>query len=121
MRPDVDYLVVTLTVGDDASAVLLLDLPDLFVGVFQLCLFLFRNDHVRNANRDTGFSCFGEAEFLEFVECRDGLRRAGDLVTTPDNIAELLFAGRFVEESELPRPNLIENHATRRGLNYFVL
>ena len=43
------------------------------------------------------------------------------MITAPDNIAELLFAGRFVEESKLPRPNLIENYAAWRGLDSFRL
>src|SRR5262249_45483200 len=45
--------------------------------------------------------------------------RASDLVTAPDNIAELLFAGRLIEKSKLTGPNLIENDATRRGLDGF--
>ena len=64
VRPDVDDLVVALAVCNDASAILLLHLPNLFVCVFQLRLFLFRNDHVRNSNRDAGFGCFGKTELL---------------------------------------------------------
>ena len=36
MRPDIDDLVVALAVGDDAFAILLLDLPDLLVRVLEL-------------------------------------------------------------------------------------
>ena len=43
------------------------------------------------------------------------------MVTAPDNVAELLFTGRPVEESKLARPNLIENHATWSGLDGFCL
>ena len=38
VRPDVDDLVVALAVGDDALAILLLDLVDLLVGVLELDL-----------------------------------------------------------------------------------
>src|SRR5438046_5896443 len=51
VRPDVEYLIVTLAVGDNAFAVWLLNLPDLFVIGFELRLFLFRIDAVRNPNR----------------------------------------------------------------------
>ena len=67
MSPDVDDLVVTLAVGDDAFAVLLLNLTDLLVGVFQLGLFLFWNDHVRNSNRNAGPGCLGKPEFFQLV------------------------------------------------------
>src|SRR5439155_3676874 len=50
---------------------------------------------------------------------RNGLRRASDLVTAPDNIAELLFAGSFIEKSKLTGPNLIENHTPGRRLDGF--
>ena len=46
VRPDIDHLVVTLAIGDNTSAILLLHLPNLLVGIFKLCLLLFRNDHV---------------------------------------------------------------------------
>ena len=60
VRPDVDDLVVALAVGDDPLAILLLYLPNLLVGIFQLGLLLFRNDHVRNSNGNAGLGCFGE-------------------------------------------------------------
>src|SRR6266849_5049812 len=64
VRPDVDNLVVTLAVRDDAFAILLLDLPDLLVSIFELGLFLLRNDHVRNSNRETGLGRFGKPKLL---------------------------------------------------------
>ena len=41
------------------------------------------------------------------------------MVTAPDNIAELFFAGRLIEKSKLSGPNLIEDHTPRRGLDNF--
>ena len=67
VRPDVDDLVVALAIRDDAFAILLFNLADLLVRVFQLRLFLFRNDHIRNSNRDAGLGCFGKTELLQFV------------------------------------------------------
>ena len=46
---------------------------------------------------------------------------SGHLIAAPDDIAELLLAGGFVEKSELPRPDLIENDAARCGFNRFWL
>ncbi len=63
--PDVDDLVVALAVGDDAVAVLLLDLGDLLVGVVELDLLLLRDDHVGDADGDARVHGPVEAEFLQ--------------------------------------------------------
>src|SRR5207302_9755787 len=60
VRPDVDDLIVSLAVGNDALAILLFDGADLFVSILELDLFLFRNNHVRNSDRNTGFGRFAE-------------------------------------------------------------
>src|SRR5207247_10219338 len=62
VRPDVDDLIVTLAVGDDALAILLFDGADLFVRVIEFDLLFFRTDHVRNSNRDASFGRLAEAE-----------------------------------------------------------
>src|SRR5207247_10045230 len=111
VRPDVDDLIITLAVGDNAFSVLLLNLPDLFVSVFELGLFLFRNDHVRNPNRDAGFGRFGKTEFFQLIQGRDRFCRTSNLVTSRDNIAKLLLAGRLVERSYPFWPNLVEEVA----------
>ena len=41
-----------------------------------------------------------KAEFLQAIERLDRALLAGDLIATPDNIAELLFACSLVEEAE---------------------
>src|SRR6266481_3831773 len=117
MRPDVDDLVVTLAVRDDALAILLLDLPDLFVSIFQLGLLLFRNNHVRNSDRDSGFRCFSKAELLQLIQSGNRGGRSGDLITAPDNVAKLFLAGRLVEEPKFLRPNLVKNDTASRGFD----
>ena len=87
VRPDVDDLVVTLAISNDAFAILLLDLPDLLVSIFKLRFLLFRNDHVRNSDRNAGFGCFGKTELLQFVQGCDCFSRSRDLITTPDDVA----------------------------------
>src|SRR5436305_15257111 len=39
------------------------------------------------------------------------------LIATPNDVAELLLAGGLVEKPEPFRPNLVEDDATRRGLD----
>src|SRR5436190_15311059 len=97
MGPDVDNLIVTLAIGDDAFAILLLNLPDLLVSIFEFGLFLFRNDHVRNPNRDAGLGRSGKTEFLQFIQRCDRFGRASNLVTTPDNIAKWFLAAALLK------------------------
>src|ERR1700730_13011257 len=111
VRPDVDDLVIPLAVRDDAFAILLLDLPDLLVSIFELGLFLLRNNHVRNSDRDSRLGCFGKPKLLQFVQGRDRFGRASDLVAAPDDVAELFLTRGVVEKSKLFRPNLIEDDA----------
>ena len=118
MRPDVDNFVVTLAIRDDALAILLLDGPDLFVGILELDLFFFRNDHVRNSNRNTGLGRFAEPEFLEFIKRLNRSLLAGHVVTTPDDIAQLFLARGPIEKADVLRPNLIEDDAAGSGLNH---
>src|SRR5688572_29851082 len=69
--PDVDDLVVALTVRDDTAAVLLLDQGDLLVGILQLDVLLLGNDHVSDPDGYTGFHRPVEAKVLELIESLD--------------------------------------------------
>ena len=111
--PDVDDLVVALAIGDDAFAILLLDQLDLLVGVRELELFLLRNDHVGDTDRDAGLGRFREAEFLQPIERLDRALLAGHLIAAPDDVAELLLARGLVEEAESVGPDLVEDDAAR--------
>src|SRR6202040_2486850 len=112
VRPDIDDLVVALAVGDDALTILLLDLSDLFVSVFELGLLFLRDNHVRNSNRNSGSSSFSKTELFQFIQSGNRGSRASDLITAPDDVAKLFLARRFIEEAKFLRPNLIENDAT---------
>src|SRR5205823_8243293 len=107
--PDVDDLVVTLAVRDDALAILLLDGFDRLVSVLQFGLFFLRNDHVGNSDGNSGLGRFRESEFLQTIKSLDRAVLSGDLVATPDNVAELLLPGGFVKKSELNRPDGVED------------
>src|SRR6266705_4642507 len=87
VRPNVDDLVITLAVSDDAFAILLLNLSDLLVSILELGLFLLRNDHVRDSNRDAGLGRLGKTELFQSVQGRDSFGWASDLVTAPNNVA----------------------------------
>src|SRR5262249_51132441 len=118
VRPNIDDFVVPFAVGDDAAAILLVHLFDLFVRILQLRCFSFRNDHVLDTNRDTSTRRFPKPELFQFIERGNRNCGTGYLIAAPNNIAELFLAGWFIEETKFFRPNLIENDATGGRLNY---
>jgi len=65
---------------------------DLFVSVIEFDLLFFRNNHVRNSNRNTGFGRFAETQLLEFYQASRPFLLPRDLVAAPDNVAQLLLA-----------------------------
>src|SRR5208283_5576064 len=111
MRPDVHDLVITLARGDYTLAILFFDFLDLLLRGLNLLVAFLGHDHVVNADGGAGLGGLAEAEFLELVEHGHGLFVAGDLVTFPDQIAELALAGGLVVKTESRRPDFAENHA----------
>src|SRR4029453_13273094 len=99
-------------VGDDAATVLLVDLFDLLVRVLEFRRFSFWNDHVLDANRDTGTGRFLKPELFQLVQRGDRHCRTSYLIAAPNDVAELFLARWLVEETKFFRPNLIENDAT---------
>src|SRR5262249_18953126 len=118
VRPDIDDLVVTLAVGNDAATVLLVHLLDLLISVVQLGLFAFWNDHVLDPNRDTGASRFLKPELFELIQRGDCDCRTGDLIAAPNDVAELFLARRLIKEAKFFWPNLIENDTASGRLDH---
>src|ERR1043166_2999298 len=112
MSSNIDDFVLTLAVSDDSATVLLVHLFDLLVCVLQLRLFALWDDHILDSNRDAGASGFLKTEFFQLVQRGYRNGRPSDLITAPDNIAELFLARRLVNETEFFWPNLIKNDAT---------
>src|SRR5215831_10758105 len=118
MRPDIDNLVVPFAVGDDAAAILLVDLFDLLVRILQFRFFPFWNDHILDTNRDTSPSRFLKPELFQLIQRGNRNCGAGDLIATPNDVAQLLLARWFVEKTKFLWPNLIENNAPGSCLEY---
>ena len=59
-----------------------------FCAVVDFLVLFLRNDHVVDADGDTGLGRFAEAELLQLVEHDDGLFVAADLVAIPDQVTE---------------------------------
>ena len=73
--------------------------------------FSFGNDHVGDSNGDSRLGSRAEAHFLKAIQRLDRALLADCLVAAPDDVGELLLAADLVVESELVRPDLIEDDA----------
>ena len=64
MGPNINDLIVTLAVGNNALAVLLLDFLNLLMSTIHFHLLFLGNNHVHNPNRNSGTRGFAEAKIL---------------------------------------------------------
>src|SRR6185369_12925 len=116
VRPDVDDLVVALTLRDDAVGELLLDLLDLLVRVGQDRDLLLRDVEVGDGERDAGAGRRLEAELLQAVEQLDGRVLSGPLVDVLDQARDALLVERHVEEDVAVGERVVQDQAADRRL-----
>src|SRR6185436_1083961 len=115
--PDVDDLVVALTVGDGAVEALALDLEHGLARALDDLLLARRNDHVVDADGDAGLRRVEEAEVLEAVEHLDGLGVAVVDEAVVDEILQTLLLEESVDIRDLFRNVGVEDHAADGGLD----
>src|SRR5208337_1130121 len=92
---------------------------DLLVSLVELGLFLIRNDHVGDPDRNSGARRPAESEFLEAIKRFNGLLLTRNLICPPDDVAQLFLPSNLVDESESFRPDSIEDHPARGCLDHF--
>ena len=117
VRPDIDDFVVAFARRNNTLAILLLNFIDLLLGSFDFLVLFLGDDHVIDANGNTSFSRFAEAEFLELVQGGDGLFVAADLVALPDQVSELGLADDFVRKTQFFWPDFAEGNAANGRLD----
>ena len=66
--PCVDYLIVTLGIGDESHIVVFRNLTDFLITLFNKCGLLFRNDNVIKVERKSGLVCHAITEVLDSVK-----------------------------------------------------
>ncbi len=121
--PDVDNLVVTLTICDQPLAVLLFDLDHLVASFFDQDLLVLRDYHVVNGYRDARKGSVAETNVLQVVQEGDRPPFAGPQVALVDQIGQRPLAHGTVNhtEGDLIRHYLIENHPADCGCNELTI
>ncbi len=121
VAPERNDLVVALAVGDCAVEVLLLHLDDFaFRRIHELYL-VARNEHVVDADGDTGLGRVREAQLLQLVEQDDGSFESVVQVREVHQLLHTLLLQQTVDEGHLRRQIRIENHAADGGLDELAL
>ncbi len=118
--PNVDDLVIAFARSNHTLAILLFHVVDLFLRVLDFMIFLFRNNHVVDADGNPRASRGAEAHLFEAVQRGHRAFMAAFLVAVPNQFAELRFAHLAIGETELFRPDFAKNHAADRGLDHFA-
>ena len=120
LGPDIHHLLIAFAVRDDTVLVLLGDLVQLCIGLFDFRLLLGRNDHVHNADGAAGTGSFLEAQVLQGVQGLHGAFLAHRLVAAPDDVAHLLLAHVAVDVAEFSGPDFIKTHASGRSHDHLL-
>ncbi len=116
LGPDLDDAVVALFLRDVAGQVLLLDRVDLLVRGLDHLRLLGGDDDVVHADGGAEEGRVAEAVVLDLVEHLDGDVGAFVLVDGFDEGPELLVAHLVVDVGNLGRHRLVEEDASRRGI-----
>ena len=119
LRPDVDDLVVTLSIRDRSHPILFFHLAYGTTSLLDHRRFFFRNDHVVDSNRNTCTSGRFETQILQLIETNDCGRMTALLVTAENDFPQLLFPCGFVDKAQFLWPDAIELHPTRGRFDEF--
>ncbi len=117
--PDIDDFVVALAVGDQAVFVLLFDLAHVLVRLLEQDLFIGRNHHVLDGDRDAGPGGVVKTDVFQPVGEDDRRLVAGQPVAQVDQVGQLLFLHHLVHlcERDLRRRDLVEQHPADGGFD----
>ena len=117
LRPDIDDLVVALSISDRTHAVLLLNLSDRATGLLDDCRLFFRNNHVIDPNRHSGPGGRFEAKILQLVEALDRCGMSAFFIAAENNFPQLLLSSSLVDKTKFLGPDAVELYAPRSRFN----
>ena len=88
MCPDIDYLIVTLVVGDETHVIVIDYLLYFIITFLYQCFLLFRDDDITQVERQTTLEGHVVTEVLDSVEEVGCLGNTAHLDYVTDDVAE---------------------------------
>src|SRR5579862_394801 len=116
-RPDFDDLVVAFAVGDRAVQVLLLNVDHLLLGILDQRLLAVRDDHVVDADRQSGSSRKAEAQRLHLVEHLDRGFESKAQIAIIHQCADALLLEQAVDVRHALGKVIVEDGAADRRID----
>ena len=114
--PDFNDLVVTFAVGDGAVEILLLYLHGLLLAVFHQALFVVRDDHVVDADRQASAGGEAEAQVFNLVKHLDRDFKTEAQIAVADQLSDALFLEQAIDEGHALGKVIVQNGATYGGI-----
>ncbi len=121
MRPYIDYLVVTLVVGDEAHCIVVHHLLYLLVSFLDDRLLFRRDDNVTEVERQAAAERHVVTHVLDIVKELGGTGNTAFLDHLADDRAQRLLRNKLVHVTDLLGYELVEQHAAYRGILYQTL
>ena len=118
MSPDIDNLIVTLLIGNEAHTILTTDALHFLVTLTDELFLLVGNDDITEVEGQTTFVGKAITEVLDAVEELTSASHTYSLDNVGNDAAKGLLGDDIVEEANLLRDNLVGDDATYRGLNH---
>ncbi len=121
MGPCIDYLVVTLGIGDETHIIVVGDFLNLLVTLSHDFLLLWRDDDIAKVERQTGNVSHAVTQVLDTVEELTSLCHTHSLDNVGNQATEGLLGNDVIEEAHLLGDNLIDDDTTHGSLDHAVL
>src|SRR5205807_2113540 len=121
VRPDFDHLVVTLTVGDSSIQILLLDGNALLFCVSYQTFLVVRDDHVINADGETGLGGIAEPKFLDLIEHLDRGFQAEPQIGVVHQLTNALLLEQAIDIGHGLGQVIIQDGTAHRGIDELPL
>ena len=115
--PNIDHFIIPLAVGNDLRIVLRHDLIDLLPGRFHQCIFLRRDDHITETERDSAHCRMFKAESLQPVKEFDSLIVTRQSECFTHNLLKMLFSYYPIHILQSFRNNSVKNNPAGGRLN----
>ena len=121
VRPSIDYLIVTLVVGDETHVVVHRDLVDFLVTALHDVSLFGRNDDIVEVERQTAFVGLAVTEVLDTVEELAGAGHTHGLDDAGNDVAQGLLGDNGIDITYFDGDNLVDDNAAHRGLDEVLI
>src|SRR3990172_192380 len=115
--PDGDHLVVTFTLGDGSLAVLVVDLLHLLERRLHQPVLFAGDNQIVDSDGDAALGGIEETQIFERVQHLHGFRDPKPQVAEVHQIPESLLLQQTVDERDLFRQVIVEDHPAHRGVD----